>query len=147
VRLDPAHGLLGAHRSARSPYQGQALTGLMKDIDKKVLREAAAQVENANSRVLEVIGMAVDRRDLPDHMPQEELVALRGIASNLRSACTRMWEHGRLRGGRSRTWTELIHRVYAGCLASGRLAPFQWQVHRLDRIFTCRERSCRPVPG
>jgi hypothetical protein len=63
----------------------------MKDVDKKILREAAAQVETANSRVLEIIGMAIDRRDLPDHMPQEELVALRGIASNLRSACTRMW--------------------------------------------------------
>jgi hypothetical protein len=63
----------------------------MKDVDKKILREAAGQVEVANSRVLEIIGMAVDRRDLPDHMPQEELVALRGIAVNLRSACTRMW--------------------------------------------------------
>jgi hypothetical protein len=63
----------------------------MKDVDKKILREAAAQVEIANSRVLEIIGMAVDIRDLPDHMPQEELVALRGISSNLRAACTRMW--------------------------------------------------------
>jgi hypothetical protein len=88
VRLDPAHGLHGAHRSARSRDQGQALTGLMKDVDKKILREAAAQVETANSRVLEIIGMAVD--NLPDHMAQEELVALRGIAFNLRSACTRM---------------------------------------------------------
>ena len=63
----------------------------MKDVDKKILLEAAAQVEIANSRVLEVIGMAVDRRDLPDHMSQEEMVALRGIAANLRAACTRMW--------------------------------------------------------
>jgi len=63
----------------------------MKDVDKKMLREAAAQVEAANSRVLEIIGMAIDRRDLPDHMAQEDLVALRAIASNLRSACTRMW--------------------------------------------------------
>jgi len=63
----------------------------MKDVDKKILLEAAAQVEAANSRVLEIIGMAIDRRDLADHMPQEELVALRGIASNSRSACTRMW--------------------------------------------------------
>jgi hypothetical protein len=67
----------------------------MKDVDKKILREAAAQV-----------GAAADR-----------------------------------------TWTELIHRVYAGCLASGCLAPFHRQVHRLDRIFACRERTCRPVPG
>ena len=50
----------------------------MKDVDKKILLEAAAQVEAANSRVLEIIGMAIDRRDLADHMPQEELVALRG---------------------------------------------------------------------
>jgi hypothetical protein len=63
----------------------------MKDVDKKILREAAAQVEAANSRVLEIIGMAVDIQDLPEHMPQPELIALRGIASNLRSACTRMW--------------------------------------------------------
>jgi hypothetical protein len=63
----------------------------MKDVDKKILREAAAQVEAANSRVLEIIGMAIDTRELPDHMPQEELIALRGIASNLRTACTRMW--------------------------------------------------------
>jgi hypothetical protein len=63
----------------------------MKDADKKILREAAAQVEIAYSRVLEIIGMAVDVSELPDHMPPDELVALRGIASNLRSACTRMW--------------------------------------------------------
>jgi hypothetical protein len=63
----------------------------MKDVDKKILQEAAAQVEAANSRVLEIIGMAIDTRELPDHMPQEELIALRGIASNLRTACTRMW--------------------------------------------------------
>jgi hypothetical protein len=63
----------------------------MKDVDKKILREAAAQVEAANSRVLEIIGMAIDTRELPDHMPQEELIALRGIASNLRTACTRIW--------------------------------------------------------
>jgi hypothetical protein len=60
----------------------------MKDVDKEILREAAAQVETANSRVLEIIGIAVD--NLPDHIAQEELVALRGIAFNLRSACTRM---------------------------------------------------------
>ena len=67
-----------------------ALTGLMKEYDKHSLRDAATQVEQANSRVLGIIGMG-NRASAQESMPAEELSALHSIAADLRSASIRMW--------------------------------------------------------
>jgi hypothetical protein len=80
--------------SIMAPKFGMYLTrddGAMNDGDKQNLREAAACVEQAESRVLEMIGPPESTTNIEEHISLEELAALRLISSNLRAACTRMW--------------------------------------------------------
>lgn len=63
----------------------------MNDGDRQNLREAAGCVEQAESRVLELIGPPESARNIEEHISLEELAELRQISSNLRAACTRMW--------------------------------------------------------
>jgi hypothetical protein len=63
----------------------------MNESDRRSLREAAGQVEAAESRVLGLIGLATESRSGEDRMAAEEMAALHEISANLRAACTRMW--------------------------------------------------------
>lgn len=77
-----------------APNFGMYLTrddGAMNDGDRQNLREAASCVEQAESRVLEMIGPPESTTNIEEHISLEELAKLRQISSNLRAACTRMW--------------------------------------------------------
>lgn len=63
----------------------------MNEGDRRGLREAAGEVEAAESRVIGLIGLSSESSSSKDRMAPEELAALREISSNLRAACTRMW--------------------------------------------------------
>jgi hypothetical protein len=63
----------------------------MNESDRRILREAAGEVEAAESRVLGLIGLAGETRSNKDRMSLEEMATLREISANLRAACTRMW--------------------------------------------------------
>ena len=63
----------------------------MNESDRRSLREAAGQVEAAESRVIGLIGLATESPSGKDRMPPEEMAELHEISANLRAACTRMW--------------------------------------------------------
>ena len=63
----------------------------MNESDRRSLREAAGQVEAAESRVIGLIGLAAESTPGKDRMPPEEMAELHEISANLRAACTRMW--------------------------------------------------------
>ena len=63
----------------------------MNEGDRRRLREAAAEVEAAESRVTGLIGLSSEDISPEDRMAPEEMAALHEISSNLKAACTRMW--------------------------------------------------------
>lgn len=63
----------------------------MNESDRMNLRQAAGQVEAAESRVLGLIGLSQESPSSKDELAPEEMAALHEISSNLRAACTRMW--------------------------------------------------------
>ena len=63
----------------------------MNESDRRSLREAAGQVEAAESRVIGLIGLSAENGPSKDRIPAEEMAALHEISANLRAACTRMW--------------------------------------------------------
>ena len=63
----------------------------MNESDKRHLREAAGEVEAAESRVIGLIGLSAESKSSEDRMPPEEVATLLEISANLRAACTRMW--------------------------------------------------------
>jgi hypothetical protein len=63
----------------------------MNEGDRRRLREAAAEVEAAESRVTGLIGLASEDISSEDRMAPEEMAALHEISSNLKAASIRMW--------------------------------------------------------
>jgi hypothetical protein len=63
----------------------------MNESDRRSLREAAGQVEAAESRVIGLIGLAAESGYGKDRMAADEMAELHEISANLRAACTRMW--------------------------------------------------------
>ena len=55
------------------------------------MRAAAGEVEAAESRVIEMIGLSSETMPSENRMEPEEMAALHEISANLRAACTRMW--------------------------------------------------------
>jgi hypothetical protein len=62
----------------------------MNQGDRLRLRQAAGEVESAESSVLGMIGLDRESKS-GEELAQDEIAALREISSNLRAACTRMW--------------------------------------------------------
>jgi hypothetical protein len=63
----------------------------MNESDRRSLREAAGQVEAAESRVIGLIALAAESGSGKDRMAADEMAELHEISANLRAACTRMW--------------------------------------------------------